>query len=255
MSEPGDDVRTGRQSAVSRRGLIVGLVMALGFPLALFGVSRLLNLTTRNALTSTSSNYLQAAVDAVVLVVVVVVLTAARLQWRAVLRDERRRRSVVVALLLALWVVGIVAQFFVPYPSGAASFVMSLLVLVVLVAAVEETVYRGILVAGLRWSAPEWVVWLVSTVLFTLAHLGSAVLGDNPGQLRMVFVLGSACYAARRITGSLAGAVVVHVLYDFSIGLRTQAEAAAPVPLVLATGLILIALAVAGVVLALRKDR
>jgi len=151
--------------------------------------------------------------------------------------------------------VGVVAQFFVPLRSGAASFVVSLLVLVVLVAAVEETVYRGVLVAGLRWSAPEWVVWLGSTVLFTVAHLGSAVLGDNPGQLRMVFVLGSACYAARRITGSLAGPVVVHALFDLSIGLRTQAEAAAPTPLVLGTGFVLIALAVGGVVLALRKRR
>ena len=42
VSEPGDDVETprGRQPAVSRRGLVLGLVMGLGFPLALFAVSR-----------------------------------------------------------------------------------------------------------------------------------------------------------------------------------------------------------------------
>ena len=231
------------------------MVLAAAFPLGLFAAGRLLRLTTEDALTSVASNYVQAAADAVVLVVVAVVMVAARLRWHPVLREDQRRRSVVVALLLALWAVGVVAQLFVPLEAGSAPFVVSLLVLVVLVSAAEETVYRGALVAGLRGTVPEWAVWLISTVLFALAHLGSALIGGNPGQLTTTFVLGSACYAARRVSGTLAGAVAVHALYDFSIGLRTRAAAALPTSLILGTGLVFMAVAVAGAVLTIRRGR
>ena len=174
----------------SRRGLIVGLTLAVGFPLVFFGAGRLLNLTTQGALRSSAANYVQAAADAVVLGVVAAVVLVVRLRWRPIVQEDQRQPSVVVRLLFSLWALGLLVQFFVLRTGGSAPFVVSLLVLVVLVGAAEELIYRGVLVAGLRGVVPEWAVWLLSTVLFALAHLGSAVLGGNPAQLSMTFVLG-----------------------------------------------------------------
>ena len=251
-----EKARSGRgaHDPVSRRGLLVGLALAVAMPLGLLVAGGLLQVTTDGALSSVAGNYIQAAADAVLLVLVVVVVTVTGLRWSPVLRETRRRRSVVAVVLLGLWALLTVAQVLFTLDAGTGSYLLSVLVVVTLVAVVEELIYRGVLITGLRSALPEWGVWLGSVVLFALAHSVADLSSGFVLPDAFLLSLGSACYAARRVTGTLAAPVAVHLLFDLAIGLRAQAETAPPVALQLAAGLVLVGAAVAGAILAIRKN-
>lgn len=95
-----------------------------------------------------------------------------------------------------------------------------LLVGTLLVGFAEELATRGVLAVGLREAgASEVVVWLVTSVLFSLLHAMNVLFGQ-PGrttvlQLVLAFFAGSALYVTVMSTGSLLVAMVLHALWDF----------------------------------------
>lgn len=83
----------------------------------------------------------------------------------------------------------------------------------------EELLTRGQLIVALRSRFGELGVWFLSTLLFALMHLpntlfGTGVLGIS--QVFITFIIGSALYLLRRVSGTLIAAMLLHALWDFS---------------------------------------
>ncbi|GAA1113818.1 CPBP family intramembrane glutamic endopeptidase [Arthrobacter flavus] len=78
---------------------------------------------------------------------------------------------------------------------------------------------RGQLLVALRSRFGETGVWFISTLLFSLLHLPNVFFGLGSIAILQVFIqfgLGSVYYLARRFSGSLVPAMILHGLWDFS---------------------------------------
>lgn len=144
--------------------------------------------------------------------------------WRPALSEDRRAGArwmlavPAVALLVAL--VGI-ATF--DWSSPRTDVLPLLAVGVVLVGFSEELLTRGLLIVGLRPAVKEPMVWLISSLLFGLMHgvniISGQAVGSTLQQIVFAFVLGTAFYVTRRVTGTLLVCMVLHAFWDFaSIG-------------------------------------
>jgi len=83
----------------------------------------------------------------------------------------------------------------------------------------EEMVNRGTLIVALRSRFGESSVWLISTVMFAVFHLPNIYFGIGTlaiAQVIIAFGMGSVFYLARRTTGSLIAAMLLHELWDLS---------------------------------------
>ncbi len=85
----------------------------------------------------------------------------------------------------------------------------------------EEMITRGSLIVGLRSKLTEGKVWLISTLLFSALHIPNVIFGlplsQMPSQLILTFIMGSAFYAIRRVSGTLILTIVLHGLWDSSV--------------------------------------
>jgi len=85
----------------------------------------------------------------------------------------------------------------------------------------EEIITRGSLLVGLRSKYSEGKVWLYSTLLFSLLHAPNVFFGlefsNMIVQLLLAFIMGTAFYVIRRITGNLIIPIILHGLWDTSI--------------------------------------
>lgn len=85
----------------------------------------------------------------------------------------------------------------------------------------EEVVTRGTLIVSLRSKFSEVKVWFWSTLLFAALHIPNAFFGvpweSVPVQFVMTFIMGSAFYAVRRLTGTLIWPLVLHGLWDSAV--------------------------------------
>jgi membrane protease YdiL (CAAX protease family) len=229
-------------------GAITSVVVVVLLPVLLALAALVVPGPGGNPLASTGGLLRQATGDGIVLVALVVLVSVLG-GWRSVLVEDRPARSWWGVTVLVAFVVVSALVVLTPTRSDASAYLGALALGTVAVALVEETVFRGALVAGLRRVAPEWLVWLATCLLFALAHaLGSG----GAFQLVTTFLLGSACSLARRVSGSLIGAVVVHAVYDAFLGYRTQ-TAGVPFLVSAAATLLLLVAAVAGLVVALRR--
>lgn len=139
--------------------------------------------------------------------------------WPPVLTEKVRapRWMIAPAAVMALLaVVGIVIS-----DKADTTMAMVLLVLVgsLLVGFCEETATRGVLITGFRGTLTEPKVWFLSTLLFGLLHLPNWAFGAGPAAVAQVFLAfsaGTALYLARRVTGSLIPAMLLHAIWDFS---------------------------------------
>ncbi|PZE81699.1 CPBP family intramembrane glutamic endopeptidase [Curtobacterium sp. MCBD17_032] len=227
----------------------VSAAVAVLLPVLLLVAGLLLGGSGGNPLGSSAALLRQALGDGVVLVVLVVVVSVLG-GWRSVLAEPARARSWWGIGVLVVFTVATLVSFTTPVRSDAGSYLGALVVGLIAVALVEELVFRGVLVVGFRRLAPEWVVWLVSTAAFALAH---ALNADGTAfQVLTTFLLGSACYLARRVTGSVLGAVLVHLLYDAFLGFRSQTVDGMPFLLNVVCTLTVAVAAVIGFVVALR---
>ncbi|PZE89623.1 CPBP family intramembrane glutamic endopeptidase [Curtobacterium sp. MCBD17_008] len=229
---------------------VVSAGLAVLLPVLLLVVGSLLGGAGGNPLGSTAGLLRQALGDGLVLVVLVVVVSALG-GWRSVLTEPARARSWWGVGVLVVFTAVTLVAFTTPLRADAGGYLGALLVGVLAVALVEELVFRGVLVAGFRRVAPEWVVWLVATATFALAHAFNA--DGSAFQVLTTFLLGSACHLARRVTGSLLGAVLLHVLYDAFLGFRSQTVDGMPFLLNAGATLAVAVAAVIGFVVALRS--
>jgi membrane protease YdiL (CAAX protease family) len=142
--------------------------------------------------------------------------------WRPAMVEERkvgpRWGLVIPALLLVAALSGVVTIDF-----GAASTETLLLLALgtALVGFSEELLTRGLMIVGFRGSLAEGWVWFLSSLLFGLLHGLNVFFGQSIGatlrQIVFAFVLGTAFYVTRRLTGLLVVTMVIHAVWDFGV--------------------------------------
>ena len=93
----------------------------------------------------------------------------------------------------------------------------------------EEMITRGGMVVALRRRFSEGPVWLISTLMFSALHIPNVLFGvplwAMPVQVVLTFVMGSALYAVRRMTGTLIAPMLLHGLWDSSLLLHVATGA------------------------------
>jgi membrane protease YdiL (CAAX protease family) len=151
--------------------------------------------------------------------VVITVLVTVFGWWRPSMTEARRLPRWAWAVPAALAAVAIVNMIFGDFTTVTPTMWVYLVIGSLLVGFNEELVTRGQLMVALRSRFGETGVWLLSTVLFALLHLPNAFFGIGALAIVQVFItfgMGSVFYLARRVSGSLIPAMVLHGLWDFS---------------------------------------
>ncbi|MHA7282959.1 CPBP family intramembrane glutamic endopeptidase [Arthrobacter sp. TMS2-4] len=172
--------------------------------------------------------------------------------WDHIFHDrERLRVSGVLRIAAGSLVVVIVLRLvFVSWSGPTVDLLMPILVVGFLVGFAEETLFRGILLRGLRADGrAEATVAVGTSAVFGVFHLtGLATGSPAPAVLTQVLLAtltGAILYAFRRISGSLRPAMLAHGLWDISLFL----PAADPTSASSVTGLaLLIVIPVLGLV-------
>lgn len=140
--------------------------------------------------------------------------------WRPALFDERNRLPAWTWVFPGALVVVAIANILLGDTSGLTPTMWLLLTAgSLLVGFNEELVTRGQLIVALRSRFGELGVWFFSTLLFALLHLPNTLFGTGPlgiSQVFITFIIGSALYLLRRVSGTLIAAMVLHALWDFS---------------------------------------
>lgn len=152
------------------------------------------------------------------LIVILIVVTAFG-WWRPSLVEKRRlpRTAWILPGLMAL--AAILSLVFGDLSRVTSTMWLYLVIGSVLVGFNEEVIARGQLFVALRSRFGETGVWFVSTLMFSLLHLPNAFFGLGEIAILQVFIqfgLGSVFYLARRFSGSLVPAMILHGLWDFS---------------------------------------
>ncbi|GAB3305639.1 CPBP family intramembrane glutamic endopeptidase [Pseudoclavibacter terrae] len=140
--------------------------------------------------------------------------------WRPAVFEERKRMPkwawafpvILVAVALANLLLGDTSRF-------TPTMWLLLAAGSLLVGFNEELLTRGQLIVALRSRFGELGVWFFSTLLFGLLHLPNTIFGTGPlgvSQVFITFVIGSALYLLRRVSGTLIAAMALHALWDFS---------------------------------------
>lgn len=175
--------------------------------------------------------------------VVVLVLVSVLGWWRPSLTERRRLPSwalLVPAVMAAVAILNMVLQ---DHSRVTPTMWLLLVIGSVLVGSNEEVITRGQLVVALRSRFGETGVWFLSTLLFSLLHLPNAFFGIGSLAILQVFIqfgLGSVFYLARRGSGSLVPAMILHGLWDFSIFSSTAPYAGLVAPFLGIAGVIVI---------------
>ena len=141
--------------------------------------------------------------------------------WDLALFEDARSSltwALVVPALLAI--VALINIGTIDFRSAAATRLPLILIGTLLVGFAEEMASRGILLVGLReGGASEWVVWLVTSLLFALLHAMNALFGQSAKltvtQTVMAFAAGTAFYISLMTTGTLLVPMLLHALWDF----------------------------------------
>lgn len=224
---------------------LTGILIFLGYLVVFYGVW-IINNVDYARLTDSADTILKwivapLAAGAVYLIVVVSALG----WWRPALFEVKKAapRWLLVGpvLMLLLAVVGLVIS-----DKSETTMTMLLLLLVgaLLVGFCEELATRGALIVGLRGGRTEPMVWLISTLLFAFMHLPNWAFGEGPGAVAQVVLAvggGTMLYLARRLTGSLIYAMLLHAIWDYSSFSGTPPAVVAAFPfIVLLLSLVLV---------------
>jgi membrane protease YdiL (CAAX protease family) len=90
------------------------------------------------------------------------------------------------------------------------------------------------MIVGFRGTLSEGWVWFLSSLLFGLLHGLNVFFGQSIGatlyQIMFAFLLGTAFYVTRRLTGLLVVNMVIHALWDFG-ALSTEHSGSDPSPI------------------------
>lgn len=154
--------------------------------------------------------------------VMVVIVISVLGWWRPVLSEEGRKK-----LPAWLWVIPAIAAIAAIYnfatgdPGAIPTDALLLLALgTALVGIGEELTFRGALLVGLRARFGEWAVWFLTSLVFGSAHLVNIAFGagllETLGQVLFAFLVGTAYYITRRVTGTLIVPIVLHFMWDYA---------------------------------------
>ncbi|MEQ1518230.1 MAG: CPBP family intramembrane glutamic endopeptidase, partial [Usitatibacteraceae bacterium] len=145
--------------------------------------------------------------------------------WRLVLFDPSKSGPQWVWILPVV-MAGIILNNFLGMPSGklSAELLLWSSLGAVGVGFGDEMVTRGSMIVGLRSRFSEVQVWLFSTLLFSALHVPNVFFGlplsAMPIQVVLTFIMGSAFYVIRRMSGTLILPMILHGLWDSSIFLN-----------------------------------
>lgn len=180
------------------------------------------------------------------------------LGWWDLALFEPARSSATWALIIPVLVavVAVLTIVTIDFRSAAAKRLPLILVGTLLVGFAEELASRGVLLVGLReGGASEWVVWLVTSLLFALLHGMNALVGQSVQvtitQILMAFAAGTAFYISLMTTGTLLVPMLLHALWDFgTLGHLATDSPQKPAVGLLGLGTFALALVVVGFVIA-----
>ena len=110
--------------------------------------------------------------------------------------------------------------------TGFSFYSFSTILLVVIaalsIAINEEILTRGMLIVALRKrGTAEWLVYLVSTLIFASLHLVNVLGGNSISQVFVVLFGGTLLYISRRVFNNLFAPILLHAFYDTAIYLQT----------------------------------
>lgn len=151
--------------------------------------------------------------------VIILIVVSAFGWWRPSLMEKRPFSRFALLLPAVMAFVAIVNIIFGDQSAVTPTMWLYLVVGSLLVGFNEEVIARGQLLVALRSRFGETGVWFISTLLFSLLHLPNAFFGLGSIAILQVFIqfgLGSVYYLARRFSGSLVPAMILHGLWDFS---------------------------------------
>lgn len=152
--------------------------------------------------------------------------------WDPVLFEAAPTGPVWAWAVPALMVAVIGLQFArVGWSAPNAALLPYLAVGVLIVGYSEELLARGVVLVGLRGDLSELWAWLGSCLLFGLLHGINALFGRaitmTVGQVAAAFVMGSALYVSREISGVIFVPMLLHAAWDFG-GLGVQSTGQKP---------------------------
>ena len=140
--------------------------------------------------------------------------------WRPALIEENKagpRWAILLPVAMLIFVLLGVSG--IDFGSDSVKVLPVLALGTALVGFSEEFMTRGLMLVGFRGSVSEVWVWFLTSFLFGLLHGINVFFGQSVGttafQMGFAFVLGSAFYLVRRITGLLVVGMVIHALWDF----------------------------------------
>jgi len=200
------------------RGIAVAVLYA-----AIFFVAALISGVDYDKLSQSSSNVLGFVVIPVGLGIIgTLALTARWGWWHQLFHEERtiswpRWRWAIPALLAMSIIVTLAVA---PWSDWNAGLILLILAGTLMVGFGEEIVFRGYLLVGARARYSETGAWFLTSALFGLFHGLNVILGQGVAltvrQIGAAFLIGSALYLVRRISGLLIVGMLIHGLWDFS---------------------------------------
>ncbi|PPB50359.1 hypothetical protein C4K88_00075 [Arthrobacter pityocampae] len=145
-------------------------------------------------------------------------------RWDHVFHDKERLPVPIILRIAAIaFIVGIIVHLvFVGWSGLRVDLLIPILVTGILVGFCEETLFRGILLRGLRADGrTEATVAIGTSVIFGLFHLTNLITGSPaPAVLNQVLLAtttGAILYSFRRMRGLLLPAMIAHGLWDISL--------------------------------------
>ncbi|MGB8020580.1 MAG: CPBP family intramembrane glutamic endopeptidase [Candidatus Nanopelagicales bacterium] len=181
-------------------------------------------------------------------------------RWDFVFRDPARPPwPAFLWVPVVIFVVGIVTHFAIAdWANTPADLLLAIVAAGVLVGFTEETLFRGIILRGLRTDLrPEAWVMLISSVWFGFFHLTNLAVGSPVGGVLFQCVQASAAgvvlYVFRRVRGLLLLGMIAHGLWDMSVFLPPPSGTIAL--LNLAIQILVFVAALSAAIILMRRDR
>ena len=145
------------------------------------------------------------------------VATVWYLRWQEpILHEELRTRRWVWLVPVAVLASCLVVADWNRIAGSDPSLVLVSLIAVLLIAASEETVFRGIALHAFRQKYREGLAVSVTTLLFAVAHMVGS-LTVSPLMLISTLMGGILYYLTRRVSGGMLLPILVHAATDFSL--------------------------------------
>ncbi len=196
---------------------VVGLLLAwvvAGFIGALVG--NIATGTTDDEYAAPGVLFGHVALPALLGLVVGVIATTVLRWWGPVWHEPLRMRAWGWIFPIAMVVGGAAFADWSRIANAGAALLAVYAATVVLIAASEELMFRGVVLQAMRDKYHEGVAALLATILFAVMHV---LVGGGLGNIAQgvgTLIGGYLYYVTRRVSGGLLAPIVVHAIWDFT---------------------------------------